>query len=120
MTMQLAYPYQIDGCGRTATTSMQQHVSDLIEQVLFTTPGERVNQPTFGSGVMSLLFGANGDIVQATTEHVVRSALQQWLGDLILVQGVDVTVEDSTLGVTVRYVVLLSQEQQVAQFSTGG
>jgi phage baseplate assembly protein W len=116
--MQLAYPYQLDGAGRTATAAQEQHVRDLIEQVLFTSPGERVNQPTFGSGLAGLLFGSSGDIVQAATEHIVRAALQQWLGDLIQVQGVDVDVEDSALSVTVRYVLLLSQQAQVAQFST--
>lgn len=116
---QVDYPYRFDARGRTAATSVDDHVRDLVEQVLFTTPGERVNRPTFGSGVLQLVFAPNGDALAAATQLTVQGNLQQWLGDLIQVQDVLVEVDGPILGVTVRYVVRRSQQAQVARFSRG-
>jgi uncharacterized protein len=118
--MQLDYPFHFDGRGRTAETGRDEHIRDLIEQVLFTAPGERANRPTFGSGVMQLVFAPNSDALASATQQLVQGALQQWLGDLIQVQAVDVQNEDATLRVTVRYVIRKTQTAQVAQFTTGG
>jgi phage baseplate assembly protein W len=118
--MQIDYPFHVDGRGRTAQTGAEDHIRDLIEQVLFTSPGERVNRPTFGSGVMQLLFAPNSDALASATQLTVQGALQQWLGDLILVESVDVENDDATLRVEVRYVVRRTQERQVAEFVRGG
>ena len=118
--MQIDYPFHFDGRGRTAKAGSEDHIRDLIEQVLFTTPGERVNRPTFGSGVMQLLFAPNNDALASATQLTVQGALQQWLGDLILVESVDVENEDATLRVHVQYVVRRTQERQVAEFMRGG
>ena len=85
---QLDYPFHFDTRGRTAETGDDAHIRDLIEQVLFTAPGERVNRPTFGSGLMQLVFAPNSDTLAATTQFLVQGALQQWLGDLIIVEAV--------------------------------
>jgi phage baseplate assembly protein W len=116
----LDYPYQFDGRGRTAATGDDAHIRDLIEQVLFTAPGERVNRPDFGSGLMRLVFAPNSDELAATTQFLVQGALQQWLGDLIEVETVEVTSEDSTLRVTVQYLVRRSDARQTATFTRGG
>lgn len=118
--MNIAYPFQFDGTGRTATTDDDDHIRDLIEQLLFTNPGERVNRPDFGSGLMQLVFAPNNDELAAATQFLVQGALQQWLGDLIQVDSVQVESEDSTLSVTIQYTVRRTQQQQVAQFSRGG
>jgi Bacteriophage baseplate protein W len=116
--MNVAYPYKFDERGRTATRDdYDQHIRDLIEQVLFTAPGERVNRPTFGSGLMQLVFEPNSNALTAATQQLVQGALQQWLGDLIQVESVEVTNDDSSLRVTVSYTVRLTQEKQVATFS---
>jgi phage baseplate assembly protein W len=118
--MQIDYPYHFDGRGRTAQTGADEHIRDLIDQVLFTTPGERVNRPTFGSGVMQLIFAPNNDALATATQVTVQGALQQWLGELILVEAVDVENDDATLRVQVRYIVRRSQERRVAQFVREG
>jgi len=110
----LDFPYRLDARGRTADVDDDAHVRDLIEQVLFTAPGERVNRPTFGSGLLGLVFEPNAEALAAATEHTVHGALQLWLGDVILVEGVDVAGEDSRLEVTVRYVLRHTQEQRIA------
>ena len=117
---QLDYPYHFDTRGRTAETSEDEHIRDLIEQVLFTAPGERVNRPTFGCGLMQLVFAPNSDALAATTQFVVQGALQQWLGDLIAVESVEVENQDSTLSVRVQYVIRRTQARVVAEFQTGG
>ena len=58
--------------------------------MLFTAPGERVNRPTFGSGVLRLVFEPGGAELATATQFLVQSALQQWLADVVEVQAVDV------------------------------
>jgi phage baseplate assembly protein W len=88
--------------------------------VLFTAPGERVNRPTFGSGVLQLLFAPQNDALAAAAQLAVQGALQQWLGDLIQVEAVQVEAEDATLRVSVQYVLRRTQQRQAAQFTRGG
>ena len=114
--MQIDYPFHFDGRGRTAETSEDEHIRDMIEQILFTSPGERVNRPDFGSGVMQLVFAPNSDALAAATQMTVQGALQQWLGDLILLEAVDVENDDSRLLVTVQYIIRRSQQRTTAQF----
>jgi len=116
----LDYPFQFDSRGRTAEVGQDAHIRDLIEQVLFTAPGERVNRPTFGSGLMQLVFAPNSDELAATTQFLVQGALQQWLGDLIVVESVQVESRDSILRVFIQYVVRRNQTRQTAEFSRGG
>lgn len=117
---QIDYPFQFDGRGQTATAIEDDHIRDLIEQVLFTSPGERVNRPDFGSGVLQLVFAPNSDVLAAATQMMVQGALQQWLGTLIQVEAVEVQSQDATLQVTVQYLIRRTQEQRVAQFNRGG
>ena len=117
--MQIDYPYHFDQRKRTAGTSDDDHIRDLIEQVLFTSPGERVNRPTFGSGLLQLVFAPNSDALAAATHLAVQGALQQWLGDLIKVEGVEVDSEESRIRVMVQYTVLRTQQRQTAQFVRG-
>jgi phage baseplate assembly protein W len=115
--MEIDYPFQVDVRGRTADADADGHLRDLIEQVLFTAPGERVNRPTFGSGLAQLVFGPTSEELATATQFLVQGALQQWLGELIEVEAVDVQSEDATLQVTVRYTVRRTLQRQVARFS---
>jgi len=114
---QIAYPFQFDGRGRTAQTTNDTHVRDMIEQVLFTTPGERVNRPTFGSGILQLVFAPNSPEVATATQFMAQGALQQWLGDLIKVNSLQVDSQDSTLLVTVQYTLLSTRQTQIVQIT---
>ena len=117
--MHIDYPFHPDNRGRTAQTTDEEHIRDLIEQVLFTAPGERVNRPDFGSGLMQLVFGPNSDELATATQFMVQGSLQQWLADLIQVEAVQVESEDATLTVTVQYVVRRNQERRVTEFTRG-
>jgi Bacteriophage baseplate protein W len=118
--MNLDFPFHFDDRNRTAATSDEEHIRDLIEQVLFTAPGERVNRPTFGTGLLQLVFAPNSDELAAAAQFLVQGALQQWLGDVIQVEAVQVESQDANLRVTVQYVIRRSQTRQTAEFTRGG
>lgn len=115
--MNIDFPFHFDERGRSATTADQEHIRDLIEQLLFTNPGERVNRPDFGSGLMQLVFAPNSPELAAALQYTLQAALQQWLGDLIELQSLEVESSDSTLAVTVQYLVRRTNESQLALIS---
>jgi uncharacterized protein len=116
----LAFPYGFDGTGRTARAAdLGTHLAGLIEQILFTAPGERVNRPTFGSGTAQLVFEPNSDVLAAVQQQAIQAGLQQWLSDVIRVQSVTVTADEATLTVAVSYQVVSSQQQLTQQFVYG-
>ena len=117
--MQIDYPFHADERRRTAGTSEEDHVRDLIEQVLFTNPGERVNRPDFGAGLDQLVFGPNSPEMGTTVQALAQGALQQWLADRLRVESVTVTAEEGTLTVTVQYSLLRNLDRRVAVFSRG-
>ncbi|MET8336029.1 GPW/gp25 family protein [Streptosporangium canum] len=118
--MNVGFPYRFDATGRTATVDDETHVRDLIAQVLFTAPGERVMRPDFGSGLLALTFEPNSLELVATTQFLVQGALQQWLGHLIAVEAVEVSVSDGALRVLVQYVLLRTQQHRVDEFAAPG
>src|ERR1700678_3745838 len=103
MATNLYYPYQFDGRGRTRSASIDDYLRQLVEQVLFTSPGERVNLPDFGSGLLQLPFAPNSLELGAATQFAVQGALQKWLSGYIKVQSVVASAQESTLTVTVSY-----------------
>lgn len=120
MTIRVHFPYQFDGRGRTREADEAAWIRGLIEQVLFTAPGERVMRPDFGSGLRELVFAPNSPELAATTRFLVQGALQQWLGELITVEAIDVEAVDSRLSVTVQYVVRRTETRQREAFVHGG
>jgi uncharacterized protein len=118
--MTLDYPFEFDTRGRSAVASATDHIRDLIEQVLFTAPGERVNRPTFGSGLLGLVFEPAGEALAAATQLGVQAALQQTLGELIQVDDVAVAAREGTLSIEVRYTVRRTQERRLDQFTRTG
>lgn len=120
--MHLRFPMGLDSRGRTALASDQEYLRGLVEQVLFTLPGERVNRPDFGSGVDQLVFAPADDALARSTQALVHGALQQWVGALIRVDEVTVESKDSVLEVTVVYTPLHAagiDERRVLQVSGG-
>lgn len=115
-----AFPYGIDGRGRTAVTGLRGHVRDLVEQLLLTSPGERVMRPDFGGGLSRLVFEPGSPEAAATTQYLVQSALERCLGDVAAFERVEVAAQDSALRVTVAYRVLRTQATEVATFPVPG
>ena len=118
--MNLYFPYQFDGRGRTQEAALQDYLKQLVEQVLFTSPGERVNLPDFGSGLLQLPFAPNSQELAAATQFAVQGALQKWLSGYVKVQSVTATAQDAVITVTVSYTPLTTDVTQVQTFTYGG
>ena len=96
-------PFRIDDLGRVAVATGNEEIRGKLLQVLLTSPGERVNLPEFGCGLRDLVFDPNNEILAATTEFTVNKALQHWLADDIIVQGVNVSSDQGQLTIDVAY-----------------
>jgi len=118
--MNIDFPFHFDPLGRTATAGYDDHIRDMIEQLLFTNSGERVNRPDFGSGLLQLVFAPNSPELAAALRFTVQAALQRWLGDVIDLQSLEVTSEDSTLRVVVQYVVRRTGAARTETFERSG
>lgn len=108
------YPIGIDaGLGRLSVErSYEEHVDQLIRQLLLTAPGERINRPEFGCGVRRMLFAPNSDVSASLAQVLVHQALDQWLGSVLKVDQVTVTAVDSTLTISLSYVLLARQQRR--------
>lgn len=106
--IEVGFPLAVNSYGRLADPEYEQHVEQMIELVLFTAPGERVNRPDFGCGLLQLLFGPDTEVVASATEYLVRGALQKWLGDVLTVRKVEVEAEarSGALRIHLAYVLL--------------
>ncbi|MCQ4212463.1 GPW/gp25 family protein [Streptomyces longispororuber] len=101
----IAFPFRVDRRGRTAHADHAEHVRDLIEQLLFTSPGERVMRPDFGCGLLDLVFSPNSPELTSTLELSVQASLQRWLGDLIDVEALDMESDENVVRVHLTYAV---------------
>ena len=116
IAMNIDYPFHFDNRGRSAETDDDEHVRDMIEQLLFTNPGERVNRPDFGSGLLQLVFAPNSPELAAALQFTLQAALQRWLGDVIDVGALAVTSEDASLRVELSYTVRASGDTRSDSF----
>ena len=105
-TANVAFPYGLDGRGRTATASYADHVEQMLLLLLLTRPGERVNQPTFGCGLLDQVFAPNSPEIAAALNVTNAAAISLWLHDVLAVTSLDVSSHDSQLTVNIGYTVL--------------
>lgn len=114
----LDYPYNVSSTGVPKLTNPDDHMRDLVLQVLFTMPGERVNLPEFGVGVQQLVFAPSSDMLRASAQFLISSNLQRWLGDRIDVNQVSVTSqpgEEEVVVIEITYTLKATQQQQTLQ-----
>lgn len=107
---------RFDATGRTARVDVDRRLRQMIETVLFTRPGERLNRPDFGSGLDQLVFAAASPEIATATEYLVLGALQRWAGGIAQIQAVNVAAEEASLVVTVRYVPFGTTAPHIARF----
>ena len=115
--MNIDYPFHFDSRGRTATAGDDEHICDMLEELIFTNPGERVNRPDFGSGVLQLVFAPNSPELAAALQFTIQAAIQRWLGDLIEVRDLGVTSQDATLSIEIKYLVRRTNQTRTATFT---
>lgn len=114
--MHIDFPFHFDLTGRTAQTTDDDHIRDMIEQLLFTNAGERVNRPDFGSGLLQMVFAPNRPELAQALQFTTQAALQRFLGDVIDLQQLEVTADDATLTVSVSYLVRRTQQSRTETF----
>jgi len=115
--MDIDFPLHLDSRGRSALTDESDHVRDLIEQLIFTDPGERVNRPDFGCGLLQLVFAPNSPELAATVQFTLRAALQRWLDEVIEVRALSVEAQDSSITVQLSYLLRRTQQETSASFT---
>ena len=118
--MQIAFPYRMGTLGHSAEADWPAHVRDMIELLLFTSPGERVHRPDFGSGLMQLVFAPNSPELAAALQFTVQAALQRWLGDVADFERVSVDSQDAQLRVEVTYRLKAGSAAQTETFEWQG
>jgi uncharacterized protein len=110
----IRYPIAIDrSLGRLQQEAdYAAHVDQLIKQVLFTSPGERINRPDFGCGIKRLVFAPNSDVSASLLQVAVFEALKTWLDAVIAVSDVKVQNIDEVLQLNIAYVLKTRQEKR--------
>jgi phage baseplate assembly protein W len=107
-----SYPFRIDEKGKTATQEKYNiHISELVEQLLFTIQGERVNRSSFGTNINQLLFSGNSNELASTVQLLLQGALQHWLADLIKIESIKTESRDTMINISVEYTILRNQEK---------
>jgi phage baseplate assembly protein W len=114
--MNIDFPFHFNRSGRTASTEDADHIRDMIEQLLFTNPGERVNRPDFGSGLLQMVFAPNSPELASALQFTTQATLQRYLGDLIDLRELQVTAEEAKLNVTIRYAVRRTGSETTESF----
>ena len=117
--MNIDYPFHFDARGKTASTGDEDHIRDMIEQLLFTSPGERVNRPDFGSGLMQMVFAPNSPELAAALQFTLQAALDRWLGDVVEVRALEVSSVDARLKVDLTYGLRRTGETRTDTFELG-
>jgi phage baseplate assembly protein W len=115
-SINLDFPLHFDYRGRTAFTDDADHVRDMIEQLLFTNPGERVNRPDFGCGLLAMVFAPNSPELATALQFTIQASLQRWLSDLVEIRTLTVTSDDASLRVSLEYAVRRTGEQRIETF----
>jgi phage baseplate assembly protein W len=104
----VGFPLRVTAQRRTTLLDDDAYLRGLVEAVIFTRPGERVNRPDFGSGIDQLVFAPAGGELADATKSLVHGALQRALGELLRVEDITVEAVESTLRVTIVYTPLIS------------
>jgi phage baseplate assembly protein W len=112
----IGVPFSIDGRGRTALTDGATHLLEMLELLLFTSPGERVNRPDFGGGIRGLVFAGNSPELAAALRFNLQANLQRWLGDLLEIADLQTEADDVVLRVNLQYRMRGNPQVQTVQF----
>lgn len=87
----LFQPFRIaDHGGASVTDDADRHLRDKVLAVLFTAPGERVNEPNFGVGLNRAVFEPLDPLTLTAVEFRVSQGLRRDIGPEIVVEGVDI------------------------------
>ena len=101
--MQIAFPYVFDIHQATGLADERAHIRQMLEQLLFTMPGERVNRPDYGCAVQRMVFAPANSEVVATLQTLIESEIHRRLGDVLTLRRLEVSASDGVLEVLIEY-----------------
>ncbi|WP_299009787.1 GPW/gp25 family protein [uncultured Shewanella sp.] len=115
--MHKSFPFQINQYGHIQEADDDKHLRDMMEQILFTIPGERVNRPEFGCGVQLLVFGSIQAEMLSVKQSMIQIELQKYLGHLMQLQVVNITAHETQLDIFIRYLPFVGDQAKEVVFT---
>ncbi len=117
----LAFPFRMGESG-PATSRRGDHIREQIEQVIFTTPGERVFRPEFGAGAKTLVFEPNSSALWDVTKRRLQASLAEALRGEVDPSSLEVEVfgSEETMELVIRYRLTTVGVSQQQRFRLGG
>src|SRR5947207_3359069 len=87
------YPFRFGAQGVALTDDPDRHLRDKVEAVLFTAPGERVNNPQFGVGLNRSVFDTLDELTLSALEFRIQHGLTRDLGDEMIIDDLSLTAD---------------------------
>lgn len=112
MTGALRFPFGIADRGAARSVPREEQIGQQLEQLLFTIAGERVDRPAFGCGVQRLVFEGASPTSAATAEYTISINIRRYMTDIIILDAVRVTTDDTTLYVDILYTIVETMEER--------
>jgi hypothetical protein len=99
-----------------ATLDQVNSVRAMLEQILFTEPGERVNRPTFGVGVGGAVFEPNSPFLETRIRIALEENVYDHLGLRVRIAHVGVDRDEAELHIRIRFEIVgtVSGHQEMA------
>lgn len=101
----------VDEDGRLAWSGDDASVREVMLNILLTRPGERLQRPEFGAGLLNFVHQPNTETTRNLIAGVVRKSLQQW-EPRVFVETVEVTQSPTGVAdvhINIRYRMRFSQ-----------
>lgn len=113
----MAFPFRM-GAGGARTATRFDHIRHQVEQVIFTSPGERVFRPEFGFGARRHVFEPNSSVLWDYAQNRLYGALAEALAGEVDPKTIEVTVgpgdgAPEVLLVRIRYVIAALQKEEI-------
>lgn len=102
---------EIDKEGRLRWSSDDQSVRETMLNILLTRPGERLQRPEFGAGLLNFVHQPNNETTRHLIAGVVRKSLEQW-EVRVIVEDVEVAPSPASVAdvhINIRYRMRFSQ-----------
>jgi hypothetical protein len=117
----LRFPFSVDFDG-PQTSSRSQHVREQIEQVLFTSPKERVFRPEFGVGIRRLVFEPNNSVLWNITHKQLSASLSSALQGEVDPKTLEIKIdhEDSKLIIQISYMLAAINRKVSETYTVAG
>jgi len=114
----LKFPFTITEKG-PLSSNRSDHVREQIEQVLFTSPKERVFRPEFGVGIRRLVFEPNNEVLWNITHKQLTATLSAALQGEVdpVTLEIDIAKDDAKLIITISYMLAAINKRESQQFT---